>query len=204
MTFETLPTQEIINKTITAAADRNIAGEYIPDRKTALERVMAIIPAGASVMTGSSRTLDEIGFTDLLISGQHPWNNLKDAIMAEKDPARQAELRRDSAICDYFLGSVHAIAQTGETVTASATGSQLPAYAFTAKNVIWVAGAQKIVPDRSAAFRRISDYVFPLEDQRMKSTGAPGSGINKLLVFAKELDPNRNVHLIIVGEKLGF
>ena len=204
MNFTDLATDAIINKTIAAAAERGITAEFMPDRAAALEKVTGLIPAGASVMTGASRTLEEIGFVDLLISGKHPWNNLKDAIAAEKDPARQAELRRESAVCDYFLGSVHAVVESGEALIASATGSQLPAYAFTAKNVIWVAGTQKIVPDRHAAFARLKDYVFPLEDARMKSTGAAGSGINKILIFAKEAIPTRKVHLILVGEKLGF
>jgi len=59
------------------------------------------------------------------VSWEHPWKNLKDEILAEKDPARQMELRRGSVLYDFFLGSVHAIVETGETITASASGSQL-------------------------------------------------------------------------------
>jgi hypothetical protein len=32
--------------------------------------------------------------------------------------------------------------------------------------VIWVVGAQKVVPDLSTALRRIEDYCLPLESER--------------------------------------
>ena len=53
-------------------------------------------------------------------------------------------MRRQGTLAEFFLGSVNALAETGELVFAS--GSQLPAYAYNSGNVIWVAGAQKIAP----------------------------------------------------------
>ncbi len=88
-------------------------------------------------------------------------------------------------LSEYFLGSVHAIAETGEMVIASASGSQLPAYIFTSNNVIWVAGTQKIAPALPDAIKRVEEYVFPMEDARMKKEGAAGSTIGKLLVNEK-------------------
>lgn len=103
----------------------------------------------------------------------------------------------------YFLGSVHAVAQTGEIVTASASGSQVPAYAFSSPNVIWVIGVQKIVPTLDEAITRVREYVLPLEDARMKKAGFPGSIIGKLLTLEYEMMPNR-ITAIFVKEKLGF
>jgi len=36
-----------------------------------------------------SLTLTQIGVDDFLIGGQHPWKNLKDSILSEKDTALQ-------------------------------------------------------------------------------------------------------------------
>ncbi len=204
MQFDVIPPLQVINKTITALEGRGVHAEITPDRNEALAKARSMIPDGATVMTGASVTLDQIGFTDLLISGAHPWINLEAPLLDETDPARQFELRRQAVLADYFLGSVHAITQTGETVTASASGSQLPAYAFTAKNVIWVAGVQKIVPGLDAATKRVREYVLPLEDRRMKSTGARGSTIGKMLVFEREISPLRKITMILVNEALGF
>ena len=204
MEYETLASDESVERTKQAAGSRNIHIEYVSSKDDALRMVQNLIPAGAQVMTGGSETLQEIGFIDLLKSGNHSWNNLKDKIMVEKDEARQAELRVQSVLSEYFLGSVHAIAETGELVFASATGSQLPSYAYTCRNVIWVAGTQMIVPTLADAIQRVEEYVLPREDARMKREGYSGSVIGKLLIVKFEIDPNRNLTLILVPEKLGF
>ncbi|MCL4473052.1 MAG: lactate utilization protein [Actinobacteria bacterium] len=205
MEFVQLPEPARIERAAEGIRNRGMYAETVQSPEQALERLVSLIPEGASVMTGASVTLEKIGFIDLLISGKHPWKNLKDKIFAEKDPARLVELRRRSTMADYFMGSVHAITEAGELVIASASGSQLPAYAYCARNIIWIAGTQKIVPDLDSGFRRLREYVFPLEDRRMKSTGAAGSAINKVLVIYGEPEYSRRmVTMILVNEKLGF
>jgi hypothetical protein len=64
-------------------------------------------------MNGASTTLQQIGYVDYLKEGKHGWNNLHDGILAEKDTAKQAELRKHSVVSDYYVGSVHALTDTG-------------------------------------------------------------------------------------------
>ena len=202
--YGALATQEQIEQTAAALEARGIKVVVTNTGAEALDYIKQVIPAGATIMTGASITLQQIGFEEVLISKAHPWVNLKDELLAEKDPARQAELRRKSILAEYFLGSVHAIAETGEIVIASATGSQLPSYAFSSPNVIWVAGAQKITPTLDDAIRRVREYNFPRENQRMKDMGYPGSMIGKLLIFEREsLYLNRHITLILVKEAVG-
>jgi L-lactate utilization protein LutC len=203
--WERLPNRETVDRTITALKSRGISAEFVPNRQEALERVTRLIPTGAELMTASSRTLDEIGFLALLKSGEHHWTSQNDIINAEKDPAKRAELRRRNVNVDYFLGSVHAISETGETIVGSASGSQIPSYAFTSKNVIWVAGTQKIVPSLEEGLRRVREHSLNLEIARMKSLGFPGSMIAKILIVEREpAQLGRKVSMILVNEKLGF
>ena len=204
MTYDVLPAGDIISKTMAALKERNISAQLVGNRSEALLAVENLLPAQAEIMTGGSQTLEQIGFVNLLQTGQHPWQSFKDKIFAEKDPAKQGELRQQSCLAEYFLGSVHAVTEKGEIIVASYSGSQLPSYVFTSNNVIWVVGAQKIVPDLESGLKRVWDYVLPLEDQRMKKTGAPGSAIGKLLIFERETLPFRKIHLIFVNEVLGF
>ncbi len=204
MTYDILASPESIQKAAAGLSSRNVTVHIVNNREEALEKVKSLIPDGAEVMTGSSTTLEQIGFVDLLKSGKHPWKNLKDAIVTEKDPAKQGILRKRATLSDYFLGSVHAVTESGETVTASNSGSQLPSYAFSSDNVIWVVGAQKIVPDLEAGMKRVREYVFPLEDQHMKSLGYPGSNISKMFIFEKEIMPSRKIQMVLVKEALGF
>jgi L-lactate utilization protein LutC len=207
MNYNSLPTPDRLQKTMQAIRTRGVTVTLVETKESALTQLQALIPAGVTVMTGASVTLQQIGFEALLIGGKHPWRNFKDAILAEKDPAIQTALRKQGTLTDYFLCSVNAIAETGEIIIASATGSQLPAYAFSSSHVIWVAGAQKIVPTMEAAFQRVRDYVLPLEDQHMKQLhgNEAGSFIGKLLIFEREAPYlHRNVSLLLVNEVLGF
>jgi hypothetical protein len=194
--------KKTIEKTMAALKERNFNPLFVADKAAALKKLQEIIPAGAEVMTGSSTTLDQIGFIDLL-KGQHPWKNWKDKILPEKDPNKQADLRRASTTAEYFLGSVQAIAETGQVLGVDASGSRQGGYVFGAKKVIWVAGANKIVSDLDAAMRRLKEHCIPLEDQRMKKTGAPGTFLGKVVIYEKEAVPNR-ITTIIVEEILGF
>jgi hypothetical protein len=192
------------DKTIDAVNARGIKAEMVFDRATALERLTSLIPAGAQIMTGGSLTLQQIGFEDLLISGQHSWRNLKDALLAEKDPPKQMRLRREAGLAEYFIGSPQAITENGELIFVSAGGSQLPAYTFSAPNVIWIAGVQKIVPDVETALRRVREVALPAEDARMKALGYPGSFVGKTVIFEREPEMmGRNLHLILVNEQVG-
>lgn len=191
-----------ISDTIKALKGRGISAELVPDKATALAAVTRLIPDGAEVMTGASRTLEEIGFVDLLKSGAHRWKNLKEAIQAEADPLRQMELRKKATLSQYFLGSVHAVAKTGEVVTASGGGSQLAPYAYSAEKVIWVVGTQKIVATLADGMMRVREHSLLLEDARMKSLGYPGSAVGKILIVERER-PDR-IHLVFVDESIGF
>jgi len=191
---------------MTALTERGHLPELVQTKEEALARIKELIPQGVSVQSGASRTLEEIGFIDLLKAGTHGWNNLKDAILAEKDPVKQAELRKHSVLSDFYLGSVHAVAETGEVVVASNSGSQLPHLVFTSPNMILVVGTQKITPDLNSSMARLKEVVFPLEDARMKSVGVEaGSYIAKTLIIDKEQPfMGRKSHIIFVNEKLGF
>ena len=205
-TFDTLAAQDRIEATLESVRGRGIKAEVVDSGAEALARVKELIPSGSSVSTGASLTLKQIGFEALLMSGSHAWKNLKGEYLAEKDPARQLQLRRQSTLADYFLGSVHAVAATGEMVIASMTGSQLAPYAYAARNVIWVVGTQKIMPSLDLAIRRVREFVLPHEDVRMResSAGKMGSRIGKLLIVEHEaLFLGRGVTLLLVREKLG-
>jgi hypothetical protein len=201
-TWETLPDAQTLERTAEALRANGFKVDVVPDRKAALSAVGSLIPDGADVMTGSSATLDAIGVTKMLSDGNHPWVNLKGKIVAEQDPLKKTELRRQATFADYFLGSVHAVTQTGNLVAGSASGSQLAAYAYGGNNLILVVGAQKITANLEEALLRLREHSVPLEDKRMKGLGMRATILSKILIYERE--PWRNVHVIIINEKLGF
>ena len=205
MAYDQLASDVSINTTLDGLAKRNIEGMVVADKAEVMEKIKELIPAGGSVMNGSSTTLEQIGFVDYLKNGKHGWNNLHEDIVAEKDPAKQGMLRKQAVLSDYYLGSVHALAETGEFVIASNTGSQLPHVVFTSPNLIFVVGAQKIVPTLMDALKRLEEYVIPLEDIRSRKAYGVGTNPNKVVIFKGE-NPmiGRKVRLIVVKEELDF
>lgn len=200
-----LPSRQVLEETIKALQPRGILAELVETKADALERVKSLIPAGVSVMTSGSQTLDEIGFTTYLKEGDHGWHNLAKELAEEKDPAQHHRLFLQSTMADFYLGSVHAISKRGELVFASATGGQLPAYSYNSQNVIWVVGAQKITNNVAAALERVMGYWLPQENEKQRRMGHGGSFIGKFLIFERE-DPrlHRKIHLLLVNEPLGF
>jgi hypothetical protein len=205
MDFSKPVSADVVAKTSAALEERGFKALTVNTKEEALVKIKELIPAGASIYNGASATLHEIGLIDILKSKEHKWNNLHDGVLAETDPVRQARLRKEAGIADYYLGSVHALTEGGEVIIASASGSQLPSIAFTAQNIIFVVGAQKITPTLDEAMTRLREYVYPLEDARMKTTGAPGSMMAKILILEREpAFMGRTVQFIFVNEKLGF
>src|SRR3989344_3574755 len=158
--YETLANREAINKTIVALAKNGIEGVLVNTRLEALEKIKSLIPKGPSLMNGSSRTLEKIGFVHYLNVGSHGWKNLHEEILLEKDSRKQAILRKQSVLSDYYLGSVHAVAETGQMIIASNSGSQLPHIVFTSPNLIFVASTQKITQNLDRARARVRAHVL--------------------------------------------
>ncbi|HTK03550.1 MAG TPA: lactate utilization protein [Alphaproteobacteria bacterium] len=205
MDFNNLPTQETIDQTIKSLQDKGYNVIVTENGAEALEKIKTLIPQGASVMNGASITLETIGYTELLKSGNHNWNDLHANIVEENDPEKRKQLRKESVLSDYYLGSVHAVTQDGQMIIASNTGSQLPHVVFTSPNLIFVIGTQKIVPNLDEAMKRLEEYVFPLEDKHMQTLYKQGSNISKLLIFKSESPMmGRKINIILVKEKLGF
>jgi hypothetical protein len=203
--YTELAADESINRVVEGLKTRNFNSIVVETGFQAVDNLKKLIPKGASIMNGSSTTLQEIGFIDYLKSNDHGWNNLHEAIVAEQDPTKQSLLRKQSLASDYYLGSVHALTEGGEILIASNTGSQLPNIAYGSQNVIFIVGAQKIVKDLPAGFERLANYVVGLEDQRMQKAYGMGTKHNKTLILHGESAfTGRKITLIIVKEKLGF
>jgi L-lactate utilization protein LutB len=205
MEYNTLASEEVLTSTIAALEARNFKPIVVDTKEEAFAKIKELIPAGASVMNGASTTLQQIGYIDYLKGGEHGWNNVHEAIVNEKDPVKQNELRRQALLSDFYLGSVHAMAQTGEMVIASNSGSQLPHIVFSSPNVVFVVGTNKIVPTLEDARARLREHVVPLEDERMKSVGMGGTALNKELIFhAEPTYTGRTITVLFVKETLGF
>lgn len=169
--------------------------------KDAVAAIEKLIPEGSEVMDHTSKTLDDTGIRSLLHTDKYKSLHQKMLTMdREKEGKRMQEIR---SVNDFSIGSVHAITQDGKIMIASGTGSQLPAYAFGAKNVILVAGTNKIVKNLDDGFNRIYNHSLPLESVRVQTAyGMPNSNVRRILIMNSEASPRTTV--LLVKENLGF
>lgn len=201
--WDKIPSQETINETIKHLQSNGITAILAASTEDAKEKALALIPEGAEVMTMTSITNDELGIAEYLnTSGK--YNPVRDRLYAMDRKTQGLQMQKLGAAPEYAVGSVHAVTEDGKIVIASNTGSQLPAYAYGSSTIIWLVGVQKIVHNLDNAFKRIYEYVLPLESERAhKAYGVDGSFVSKLLVINKEVNPSR-LHIIFVPEKIGF
>jgi hypothetical protein len=164
--------------------------------------VLDLIPEGAEVHSGKSKTLEDIGVHgELVTSGR--YDAVRPRMYAMDRETQGREIRKLAAAPDFMLGSVAAVTEDGALVAASATGSQLGSYAAGAGRLILVVGSQKIVPDLDAALDRIRDVVFPWENEQVRARMGVDTVLEKVLIIYGEWRPGRTT-VVLVREPVGI
>jgi acyl-CoA hydrolase len=200
--FTALPDEPTLAATVVALEEHGFSVEVVDDLDAAREAVLARIPHGLSVMTNTSVTLQETGIADAINDSGGPWDSARNKMMALDFATQLQQMKAIGGQPDYAIGSVHAVTRDGTLVIASASGSQLATYAWGAANVIFVVGAQKLVPTLEAAHQRIYQHSLPLEDARATAAYGQHSQVGKLLEIHQEL-PGR-IHIVLIRKQVGF
>jgi LUD domain len=199
--FSALPDDGTLAKTAVALEEHGFSVEIVDDLEAARAAVLARIPEGSSVMTNTSVTLQETGIADA-INGDGKYESARNTMLALDYATQYQEMKAIAGQPDYALGSVHAVTRDGALMIASASGAQLASYAWGAAHVIFVVGAQKLVPDAGAGRERIYEHSLPLEDARAYAAYGQNSRVGKVLEIHQE-DPGR-IHVVLVRRVVGF
>jgi L-lactate utilization protein LutC len=200
--FATLASDEQIERAARALEANNIHTLVVGSAAEARRLVLELLPEGAEVYANQSQTLQKLGLTEE-IDKSGRYDAVRPKMLSLDRKAQADEIRVLRARPAFIVGSVHAVTEKGQVLTASFGGSQLAPYAYGSARVIWVIGAQKIVKDLDEGFRRIEEYSYPLEDARLRETLGRPSAVGKVLVTNREVLPGRTT-AIIVKEELGF
>jgi len=201
MDWDKTADDETLERAAKALRSKNIEVIVAENGNEAREKLLSMIKEGSTVMEVSSTTLKQIGVHDI-INESGRFVPLNKEVSKESDSAKRAELRRALPSPDYALGSVHAVTEDGQLLTATASGSQLPSYSFTAKKVILAVGTQKIVKNVDQGIQRIYEHSLPMETERMMKAYSMPSSVNQILIIEKGI-PGR-MTLIFIKERLGF
>jgi hypothetical protein len=139
-------------------------------------------------------------YRELMESGR--YDAIRPKLYAMDRATQAREMRKLAAAPDVMLGSVAAVTEDGALVAASATGSQLGAYASGGGRLILLVGSQKLVPDFDAALRRIREVVYPYENAQVRARLGVDTILEKVLILFGEWSAGRTT-VVLVREPVG-
>jgi hypothetical protein len=201
------------SRVVDALTKNNFKASYVKTRAEAVERVLAMIPAGATVgMGGSWTTTVDLSLGDVLEKRGHAvYNHNKPGLT----PEQIMDYRHKQQACDVFLSGSNAITLDGQLVNVDGSGNRVAAMIFGPKKVIVIAGINKVALDISAAEKRIETFAAPINNRRLNrpnpctQTGTcmncqgPTRICNVTTIIRKK-PKLTDFHVVIIGEDLGF
>ncbi len=179
-----------------------------------------LLEEGCSVSVGGSETLKQVGALELLKEGPYQYlDRYQEGLSA--DEIRKIFL--DALSADFYLTSANAVTEQGELVNVDGNCNRIAAISFGPKNVIVVAGINKLVPNVEEGIKRIKRIAAPLNTKRlgcntyckekgvcMGVNGSMTDGCRSegriccgYLISGPQRVPGR-IKLILVGETLGY
>lgn len=201
-----------IDRTIKNLNRRNMGGFFVKDKNELIMLLKNLIDDNSTVGVGDSMTLFETGAIDFLRKGDYVfWDKYRDDITSEEK--REIYLKNFSATT--FMCSTNALTENGELYNIDGNGSRVAPILYGPKQVILVAGINKIVKDIEEAEKRVRNYAAPIDAKRLnKDTPcttlgycvdckSPNRICNDFTIIRGQFIKNR-IKVIIVGEQLGY
>lgn len=195
-------------KVIKELSNRNMQGFYYETKEEALKKALEIVPKGSVVSWGGSSTLLEIGLLDSLKNGEYTVLDPN----APHGGAEKAKIAHQALNSDYYLMSANAISASGELVNVDGIGNRTAALIFGPKNVIVIAGINKVEQNLDCAILRAKTKAASLVTLRY-SQGEISSFedlLNKAQLSGSQLVITTmstfkdRIKVILIGECLGF
>jgi len=201
-----------IDRTIKNLNRRNMDGLFVKDKNELITLLKKLIDDNSTVGVGDSMTLFETGVIDFLRKGDYVFlDKYRDGITSEEK--KEIYLKNFSA--NTFMCSTNALTEDGELYNIDGNGSRVAPMLYGPKQVILVAGINKIVKDIEEAEKRVRNYAAPIDAKRLnKDTPCTTLGYcvdckssnricNDFTIIRGQFIKNR-IKVIIVGEQLGY
>ena len=184
---------------------------YCSDKEAALQKALELIPEGASVGWGGAMSAQQIGLMDAVKSGNFAAIDRDSAENAQQ----RMELEKQAHFADFFLTGANAISLDGEMVNIDGYGNRVSAIICGPKNILVIAGMNKVVDTLEDAISRARTVAAPANQQRfLRQTPCTVTGvcadckspdcICNHIVITRHCRPAGRIQFILVGEELGL
>ena len=191
---------------------RGIEGYYCENAEEARLTAKRFLTPGCSVSWGGSQTLIEIGLLE-------SHNTSSDYIIYDRDKAKtpdeKLQMYSKTVMADYYFMSTNAITLDGQLVNIDGSGNRVACLITGPKNVIIIAGMNKITTDVDHAIERVRNMATPPNTVRLgRKTPCAETGkcanclvedcICNQIVITRRSGTQGRIKVILVGEELGF
>lgn len=192
-------------------ARRQMGGHYCADGASARDKALELIGRGSTVGFGGSQTIRQIGLLEALRGGDYLLIDREQA----KGEQAQRELHARMMLADSYVMSSNAITLDGELVNIDARGNRVAMLCYGPRQVIVVAGMNKLCPDLDSAVLRARNLAAPPNALRLSRetpcvrTGRCGDcysadSICSQIVITRRSGEKGRIQVILVGEELGY
>lgn len=215
----------IIDKNIVAVLkalkSRRFQVFYAPDRESAKQQILDLIPQDAKVGTGDSTAARQIGILEALEergTTVFDWFKRENSV----ELIHKLIVESSSPQCNIFLTGTNAVTLDGRLVNVDSFGNRVAGMFYGHEQSVLVIGKNKLVKDLDEAFRRIRTQISP-QHVKIRSTDLKGrpfkTGCVKTgkcvdcrgedrtcnVVTIIEMAPKRiRINVIIVDDDLGL
>ena len=204
---------EIRGKKAVSALEKNgFAAAYFPDRISAAAHLLSLVADGSSVGFGGSMTIQTMDIKQKLVQkGCSLLDHAQEGLTLEERNA----MRRKQLNADVFLCSSNAVTMQGEMVNIDGMGNRVAAMMFGPERVIIVIGTNKLVNTLEEAHIRIKTVAAPVNNKRINSSNPcvetgecvdcrNKSRICNLTTIIRRRPPLTDIHVLVIGEELGY
>ena len=193
-------------------AKRNIEAFYCDNKEDAAALAMEFMKEGGTVGMGGTETVKETGLVDVI--KETPSLHFIDRTLA-KTPEEKRAVYLETLGVDYFLMSSNAITIDGELINIDGIGNRVACLIYGPKQVIVMAGMNKVVDDVESGIQRVGTHAAPPNAARL-GLRTPCASIGHCsdchspdcmcgqIVITRHSKHNGRIKVILIGEELGF
>ena len=182
---------------------------FVKNKEEAFELAKTYIKPNMSVGLGGSVSVQEIGLLDYLLNNKDitVHNQYEAGITMDEN----IERRRKGLVSDIFVTSTNAITKAGELVNADGSGNRVAAFSYGPKNLLVIAGINKIVETLEDGFKRVMEVAAPKNIERINNVAIkmgkePRYNLDNIankFSWVKADDKDRII-IVLVDEELGY
>ena len=174
-------------------------------------QALALLEPNTSISWGGSMTLEQIGLPKLLAEK----NCFKLLDRSKVSPEDLADFYLQALSVDTYFMSSNAITEDGKLINIDGRGNRVAALIYGPKQIIIIAGMNKIAKDEASALDRIRNTAAPINAIRLnKNTPCAHTGqchdclspdcICMQTVITRNSAEKNRIKVILVGENLGY